>query len=69
MDEALRMNLSDALADKLDAEILAGAAGGLLNGAILANHNVTDETTYELSTARNSFMGRVDGKYRERSEP
>ena len=62
MDEALRMNLSDALADKLDSEILAGAAGGLLNGAILANHNVTDETTFALYRSQ-LLYGRVDGKY------
>ena len=62
MDEALRMNLSDALADKLDSEILAGAAGGLLNGAILANHNVTDQTTFALYRSQ-LLYGRVDGKY------
>ena len=62
MDEALRKNLSDALADKLDSEILAGAAGGLFNGAILANHNVTAETTFALYRSQ-LLYGRVDGKY------
>ena len=47
MDEALRMNLSDALADALDRQILVGA-GGLLTGTNLANHNVTAATTYAL---------------------
>ena len=45
MDEALRMNLSDALADALDKQILTGTAG-LLTGTNLANHAVTSVTTY-----------------------
>ena len=61
MDDALRMNLSDGLADGLDQRILAGTAG-LLTGANLANHNgaaVSDFAHY-----RDSFaFGRVDGRY------
>ena len=34
MSDALRMNLSDALADKLDSEIIAGT-DGLLTGTVL----------------------------------
>ena len=61
MDAALRMNLGDALADKLDQQILNGA-NGLLNGAILANHNVAAVTTYALYRSQFAY-GRVDGTY------
>ena len=61
MDEALRMNLSDALADALDKQILTGTAG-LLTGTYLANHAVTSVTTY--ANYRSLFAyGRVDGTY------
>ena len=61
MDAALRMNLSDALSDKLDQQILNGTEG-LLNGVILANHNVSAVTSY--ATYRAEFgYGRVDGIY------
>ena len=61
MGEALRMNLSDALADKLDAEILSGGSG-LLHGTVLANHNSSAVTTY--ADYRNELgYGRVDGTY------
>ena len=39
MDEALRMNLSEALADGLDQQILAGTNGLASPAATLANHN------------------------------
>ena len=39
------MNLSDALGDALDKEILVGT-NGLLTGTVLSNHNVTAATTY-----------------------
>ena len=61
MDDALRMNLSDALSDKLDQQILNGDEG-LLNGTNLANHNVSTETTYALYREQFAY-GRVDGKY------
>ena len=61
MSEALRENLSEALSDKLDSEILAGDEG-LLNGTNLANHNVTAETTFALYLSQFGY-GRVDGKY------
>ena len=61
MDEALRMNLSDALADALDKQILTGIAG-LLTGTNLTNHAVTSVTTY--ANYRSLFAyGRVDGVY------
>ena len=61
MDAALRMNLSDALSDKLDQQILAGT-NGLLTGTILANNNVSAITTY--ANYRDLFgYGRVDGTF------
>ena len=61
MDEALRMNLSDALADKLDQQIINGT-NGLLNGTVLANNNVTTATTFALYMSQFGY-GRCDGKY------
>ena len=61
MDAALRMNLSDALADKLDQQILNGTEG-LFNGTKLANHNQTAETTFANYVSQFGY-GRVDGKY------
>ena len=61
IDAALRQNLGDALADKLDQQILNGT-NGLLNGTILANHNVNAVTTYANYRAEFGY-GRVDGTY------
>ena len=61
MAEALRMNLSEALGDKLDAEILTGAEG-LLSGSKLTDHDVSAVTTY--ANYRDTLAyGRVDGRY------
>ena len=61
MDAALRMNLSEALSDKLDQQILNGTEG-LLNGTVLANHNVSAVTSY--ANYRDLFgYGRVTGTY------
>ena len=61
MDESLRMNLSDALSDALDKQILVGT-NGLLTGAVLTDHNVTAVTTYSSYRSTHAY-GRVDGKY------
>ena len=61
MDEALRMNLSDALSDGLDQQILAGTEG-LFTGTKLANHNVTAVTSYANYRSELGY-GRVDGTY------
>ena len=61
MDAALRMNLSDALSDGLDRQILVGTKG-LLTGTNLANNNVSAETTYALYRSQLAY-GRVDGTY------
>ena len=61
MDEALRMNLSEALSDKLDAEILSGT-NGLLAGTNLANNNVNAITSYADYVSDFAYS-RVDGTY------
>ena len=61
MDEALRMNLSDALADGLDKQILTGAEG-LLTGTKLPNHNSSAQATYAHYRSELAY-GRVDGTY------
>ena len=61
MGEALRSNLSEALADKLDQEILAGGSG-LLNGTILPNHAASAVTSYASYRSELGY-GRVDGTF------
>ena len=61
MDEALRMNLSDALADGLDKQILVGTEG-LFTGTKLANHNVSAATTYASYRSELAYS-RVDGTF------
>ena len=61
MDSALRENLSMALSDKLDSEVLRGT-NGLLTGTILTNHNVSTETTHALYRSQFAYS-RVDGTY------
>ena len=66
LDAALRQNLSEALADGLDKELISGT-NGLLNGTVLANHNVTAVTSFDLYLA-GLIYGRVDGKYASTSQ-
>ena len=61
MDESLRMNLSEGLADGLDNQIINGT-NGLLNGTILANHNRTTVTDFAAYIDQFAY-GRVDGRY------
>ena len=61
MGEALRSNLSDALADKLDQQILSGGSG-LLHGTVLANHNASAVTSYANYRSELAY-GRVDGTF------
>ena len=61
MAESLRENLSMALGDALDKEILSGA-NGLLNGTNLANHNVSAVTTFANYLSQFGY-GRVDGRF------
>ena len=61
MSSALRDNLSMALGDALDKEIVSGT-DGLLAGTNLDNNNVSAITSYDLFLAQFGF-GRVDGRY------
>ena len=61
MDEALRMNLSDALSDSLDKQILTGSEG-LLTGTKLPNHNSSAEASYAHYRSALAY-GRVDGTF------
>ena len=61
MDMALRDNLSAGMASELDNQAISGT-GGLLTGTVLANHNVTTETSYALYRSQFAY-GRVDGRF------
>ena len=61
MDESLRQNLSDALSDGLDKQVVSGS-NGLLTGTNLANHTASAVTDYAAYLARFGYA-RVDGKY------
>ena len=61
MDAALRENLSMGLSDGLDDQILSGT-NGLFTGTVLANHNVTTATTYDLYLSQLCY-DRIDGRY------
>ena len=61
MDESLRENLSEGLADGLDKQIIAGT-NGLLTGTNLANNNVSAVTTFPLYKASFAYA-RIDGRY------
>ena len=61
MDQSLRDNLSMALSDALDKQVIQGA-GGLLAGANLDNHNASAISTFA-DYISNLAMGRVDGTY------
>ena len=62
MSEALRQNLSDALSDSLDKQIIAGDPEGLLHGTVLANHNRT--TLSDFAHYKAEFLyARVDGTW------
>ena len=61
MDAALRENLSMALADGLDEQVLAGP-NGLFAGTVLANHNVNAITDFA-GYLKDLAYGRVDGTY------
>ena len=56
IEEALRQNLSSALSDKLDREIIQGTEG-LLTGNNLDNNNVSTLTTYALFRDQLSLDG------------
>ena len=59
MDEALRMNLSDGLADGLDKEIIGNT---LLAGTNLANNNASAADDFNAYLSR-FVWGQIDGRY------
>ena len=61
MDEALRENLSAGMSSELDKQMVSGA-GGLLQGTVLANNNVTAVTTFD-DYITNFGYGRVEGRF------
>ena len=61
MDEALRMNLGEALADELDKKVIAGGEG-LLTGTNLANNASSAEATFATYLSGLAY-DRVDGIY------
>ena len=61
MDPALRQALNGGLEEKLDYEVIAGAAG-LLTGTNLANNNVAAVTTFADYISRFAYA-RVDGRF------
>ena len=61
MDESLRMNLSEALSDGLDKQVVAGT-NGLLAGTNLANHASTAVTTFARYRSDLVFS-RIDGRF------
>ena len=61
LDESLRSNLSEALGDELDQQVLTGT-NGLLTGTNLANNTASAADTFATYRSRFAF-GLVDGKY------
>lgn len=61
MAEALRQNLTDALSDALDKQVISGP-NGLLTGTNLANHTVSALTSFA-TYMTNFAYGRVDGVF------
>lgn len=61
MDEALRANLSMALSDGLDRQIIAGT-NGLLTSTNLPNNNASAVTTFANYVSQFGYS-RVDGRY------
>ena len=61
MEDSLRENLTAGLSDGLDDQILSGT-NGLFTGTVLANHNVTAQTSWDLYLSQLVY-GRIDGRY------
>ena len=62
LSDALRMNLSDALSDELDDQILTNATNGLFSATNLDNHNASAVGTFVTMKKRVVYDG-VDGRY------
>ena len=62
LSDALRMNLSDALSDELDKQILTNATTGLFSGTNLADHDATAIGTF-VTLKKRIVYDAIDGKY------
>ena len=62
MPEALRMNLSDAIASKIDQHIIADGPEGLLGDTVIDVPDVPDAVA-AYADYRAAITGRVDGRY------
>ena len=62
MDAALRENLTMALGDGLDKEVISGTTTGLLTGTVLANHAQAAATTFDNYISQFAY-GQIDGKF------
>ena len=62
LSDALRMNLSDALSDELDGQILTNSTTGLFQGTNLADNNASAVGTF-ITLKKRIVYDSIDGKY------
>ena len=62
LSDALRMNLSEALADELDDQILTNSTTGLFHGSNLADNDATAVGTF-VTLKKRIVYDAIDGKY------
>ena len=62
LSDAIRMNLSDALSDELDDQILTNATNGLFGGSNLSNNNTNSLDTF-ITLKKRIVYDAIDGKY------
>ena len=62
LSDALRMNLSDALSDELDDQILTNSTNGLFSGSNLADHDATAVGTF-VTLKKRVVYDAIDGRY------
>ena len=62
LSDALRMNLSDALADELDDQILTNSTNGLFSGSNLDDHDASAVGTFVTLKKRIAYDS-IDGRY------
>ncbi len=62
LSDALRLNLSDALSDELDDQILTNSANGLFASTNLSNNNTSTLDTF-ITLKKRVVYDSIDGKY------
>ena len=62
LSDALRMNLSEALADELDDQILTNTSNGLFSGSNLDDHDASAVGTF-VTLKKRVVYDAIDGKY------